>query len=243
MVTVDRDLLRSLSQLATTLSRSRTALEHATVVGREVRDGADESGSITVVIDDEGAATDIRVAAGWRSRLAPAQVGPAVVAADSAAATRRATATMRALAESSDEDSSVSRQDGGSPWPGWLVPVPTPEPGHVRSLADLSAAVWAALDDLDHVTAPAPPAQGCGARGAVRITMEQGRITGCEVNQAWLTHQDDVTLAHALREAVCGAATARLAARAPLIEYQQRLQQLVADATVALAHPQPGGSR
>src|SRR5262245_42870328 len=74
----------------------------------EVRDGTDDSGSVTIVIDDEGAARDVRVAGDWRRRLAPARLGEAVVAADGDAATRRATATAQALADSSTEDSFVS---------------------------------------------------------------------------------------------------------------------------------------
>jgi hypothetical protein len=122
------------------------------------------------------------------------------------------------------------------------MPVDPAAPGERRSLAELSAAVLAAFDDLDRIVQPPPPVHGCGADGAVKVTMAAGRITHCLVNQDWLTHQDDITLAHALREAVSDAAAAWLAARTPSIDYQRRLHELVTDARSALARLRPGAS-
>jgi hypothetical protein len=90
--------------------------------------------------------------------------------------------------------------------------------------------VWSAFDDLDRVIQPPAPVCGSGAQGAVMVTIARGRIIGCEVNEAWLARQDEVTLAHALRQAVSAAATAGVAARAPFVDYQQRLREIIADA-------------
>jgi len=252
------DVLRSVTELAHRLRRTQAGLTAATARARTVCDGTDRTGSITIVIDEDGTARDVHVAADWRRRLSPADVGPAVVAADAEAARRRAAATVQALAEagaaepdaplarfgSVGDDPDRSPGDGrrSSTAPGadatalsWLAPVRADgTAGRPRRLADLAAAVLAAADDLDHLTAPPPPVVGVGSEGAVRVTVAQGRITECTVNQAWLARQDEVTLAHALREAISAAAAAALAARRPYIDYQRRLETLVAEARAAL---------
>ncbi len=238
---MDGDLTSAVDELTQRLTRERAALVAAMARGRDVRAGADESGTITIVVDDEGTARDVLVATDWRRRLRPGALGSAVVAADGDAAERRSTALAQALGQTSTQDSpdgttNLSTEDEGPGWPGWLVPVPPtgPAEGQPRSLLELSAAVWAASEDLSRVTERPPPVQGAGAEGAVTVTMAQGRITECTINQAWLARQDELTLAHALREAVCAAATAGLAARRPLIEYHQRLAALIADAKATL---------
>jgi hypothetical protein len=244
------DLLSSVTELTQRLRREQADLIRANARGRQVRDGTDESGSITIVLDDDGTARDVLVAADWRRRLNPAQVGSAVVAADSRAAHRRAAATADALAGAStsdgrgresteDTEEELARSGPTSSGGGWLVPIPLTEPASEpapprRSLAELSTAVLAAFEELERVTEPPPPVPGVGAAGAVRVTLAEGRLTECAINQAWLAHQDEVTLAYALREAVSAALTAAVAARRPLIEYQQRLDEIVADARATL---------
>jgi hypothetical protein len=240
---VGHDLLSSVTELTQRLRREQAALTRAMARAREISDGTDESGTITILLDDDGIARDVRVAADWRRRLDLPGVAPAVVAADAAAARRRATATAEALAS----ESTVAGGPAPDAPPGWLVPVPPSGPDADlarprRSLAEISAAVLAAVDDLERATEPAPPVHGAGAEGAVRVTLAQGRITECVINEAWLAGQDEATLAHALREAVSAAAAAGVAARRPLIEYQQRLDAIVADARANL-HRLAGGVR
>jgi len=261
------DVLRSVTELTRSLRQAQAALATATAQACDVCDGTDSTGSITIVLDDDGTARDVRVATDWRRRLSPAEVGPAVVAADAEAARRRAAATAEALA---DAYGSLDRADGPDAGDGrpdrssvdgypdrssvdgqglpigptqgfrasalsWLTPVaPTAAAGRRRSLADLTAAVLAAAADFDQLTAPPAPVVGVGGEGAVRVTVTQGRITECTVNPAWLAHQDEVTLAHALREAIGAAAAAALAARRPYIDYRQRLETIVADARATL---------
>lgn len=249
------DLLSSVTELTRRIRREQAALTRAMAQAREVRDGTDESGTITVLIDADGTAHDVRVAADWRQRLRLADLGAAVVAADGEAARRRAQATTEALTAAHQEAATAygSTQDGTSlstgddrGADGWLVPVPldgATRAGRRRSLAELSTAVLAAFEDLERVTEPPPPIHGAGADGSVRVTVAQGRITECVINQAWLAHQDEITLGYALREAVCAAATAGLAARRPFIEYQQRLDAIVADARATLNHLSAGAHR
>lgn len=225
---IPADLLHSIAELSDRLRRSRAVVDHAAARGLAVDEGTDDSGTITIVIDDEGAASNVRVAPHWRHRLTAAELEQAVVAADTDAANRRSTVTVQALAST----------DVGTDEP----PSPTgAAPGRSRSLSELSAAVLAACDDLDRIAQPPPPVHGRGAQGAVEVTMTQGRVTRCVVDQRWLARQDEVTLAHALREAVTAAASARLAARAPFVDFQQRLDAILADARATLLHA--GGAR
>lgn len=242
------DVLLSVTELTQRLRRAQATLAAAMTPARAVRDGTDETGAITIFVDDDGVARDVLVTADWRRRLSPAQVGPAVVAAHEDAAQRRTSVTAQALADAAEStlDSSSAREsteddhppdtrliDGhGSSAASWLTPVSPagPATGRPRPLAELAAAVLAAADDLERVTAPPPPAVGIGAEGAVRITLARGRITECEVSQAWLARQDETTLAHALREAIGEAARAALAAGRPFMDYQERLAAIVADA-------------
>lgn len=244
VVGVARDLLSSLAELTHRIQQEQATLRRAVARGREVRTGTDESGTIIVELDDEGTARDVRVGANWRYRLSLVQVGPAVVAADASAALRRANATIEAL-DQSTADSGRSTQDGqtdGLPAGGCDRPdslLPPPRSGAAatsprRSVAEISAAVLAAVNELDGFTEPPPPVHGTGADGAVRVTLVAGRITECAISPAWLRHQDEVTLARALREAVGQAAAAGVAARTRFMDYQRRLEALVADARASL---------
>jgi hypothetical protein len=229
-----RDLLGSVAELARRAGALQQALGQAVVRGRVVREGTDDSGTITIVLDDEGTASDVRVAEDWREFLAdPQEVAAAVLAADSDAATRRATATAEAIASADLDESAVDSRD---PARGWMVPVPLADnpSGQRRTLSELTAAVLTAANDFDRVRVPPPPTQGVSAGGSVRITLEHGRITQCRISERWLGHQDDVSLAQALREAVSAAATAGLNVRRPFIEHQQRLDALLAEARTRL---------
>jgi hypothetical protein len=252
VVGVIDDLLRSVTELTHRLRRAQAVMNAAAAHARGVHDGTDGTdgtGSITIVIDDDGTARDVLVAPDWRRRLSPADVGPAVVAADTEAARRRVAATVEALVEANPsvgeagapEHSPVDGQESpagpspGAATAGLAGPTPPAGPGGPpRPLADLTAAVLAAVDDFDQVTEPPRPVVGIGGAGAVHVMVAHGRITECTVNQAWLAHQDEVTLAHALREAISAAAAATLAARRPFIDYQQRLETLVAEARATL---------
>jgi hypothetical protein len=169
--------------------------------------------------------------------VVPARLGEAVIAADTDAATRRASATTQALADADWSTQDTYRESTGDT-SGWLAPVASRP-----SLAELSAAVLAAFDDLDRMTQPAPPVHGSGAQGAVRVTMVQGRIIECTVSQAWLVNQDEVTLAHSLREAMSCAAAALLTQRAPFVDHQRRLREIVAQARAAFDQTNPKGRR
>jgi hypothetical protein len=236
-MSMDRVLLQSLERLRLRMGRAQAVLAQAMAAGAAIRDGTDPSGGITIILDDDGAAQDVRIAADWRQRLAPDEVGAAVVAADETAARCRAIQTTTALSPgASTADSTV---DTVPQLPEWLQPV-QPAGGPRRSLTELTAAAWAAFDDLGRVTVTPRPVRVSGADGALELVLSQGRITGCTVDAHWLTRQDDTTLSHALRAALNAARTQERHAAQPLRAYQRQLDDLLADAMATL-HPRRDG--
>jgi hypothetical protein len=215
------------------MGRAQATLAQAITAGAAIREGTDPSGSITVILDDDGAAQDVRVAVDWSHRLATDQVGAAVVAADEDAAIRRATRTAAELGPVTATQQSA--MDIAPRLPEWLEPVP-PAAGPRRSLTELTAAVWAAFDDLHRVTTPPRPTRASGADGALEVVLSHGRIIECTIDPHWLARQDDTTLSHALREALRAARNQALQAHEPLVTYQRHLDDLLTDAVASL-HP------
>jgi hypothetical protein len=151
-------------------------------------------------------------------------VAGAVVAADTDAAQRRAHAFAEAWA---------SIQDGRTDGP--FLPAPAPAtPARPRPLVDIADLASAAFDDLGRMTAPPAPVTGTAAGGAVRVSVDQGRITGCDIDLPWLSRQDVTTLAHALREALSSGIAVRSEADRPAAEFSRRLTEILADAKATL---------
>jgi hypothetical protein len=213
---------RSLAELEAEMSKLQAQVAQAVQRGQTATEGSDPSGTFTVLVGPDGAARDVRIAVDWHSRIRPEQVGEAVVAADSDAAQRRARATAEAFA---------SIQDAGTDLPAVTPVVPAAGP---RPRTDIADRAWAALDDIHRFTAPPPPVTGADADGAVRLSLTQGRITGCDIDVLWLHRQDDTTLAHALRQALISALAAQTEANQPAVEFTQRLSDLLADVKATL---------
>jgi hypothetical protein len=228
MMTED-EVGRSLEELRRDTWRLRGRLRRAVRTGQSTRDGSDPTGAITVLLDDDGIAGEIRVAGDWRQRLGPGNVADAVRAADADAARRRAVATAEALADDDGSHESTVDADGpvgaGGPEPFGAVPAPMATP---RTLAELTEATWAALDDLDRLTGELAPVTGIGADGAVRLELHLGRVVSCAVEATWLDRQDAAGLAHGLREALDLARAADARERRPAAEFQQRVTDLLA---------------
>jgi hypothetical protein len=64
--------------------------------------------------------------------------------------------------------------------------------------------------------------------------LDQGRITDCSIDPSWLARQDDITLAHALREALASAAAAQAEANRPVDELSEHLSDLLAEVKTTL---------
>ena len=226
------DSLRSLAELQPEIGQLQSRFAQAVAQAETTSEGTDPSGAVTVILGPDGLARDVRIAGDWHRRLRAAQMAEAVVAADSDAAQRRAQATAEAFASIQDEPSewAVSPAAELAAY-GSATPA---RPRHLLDLADLADLASAAFDDIGRMTAPPAPITGAGAGGAVRVSVAQSRITGCDIDLPWLRRQDDTTLAHALREALSSGIAAQSEADRPAAEFSRRLAELLADAKATL---------
>lgn len=239
----DQDLARWLARLEREIERLPAVVASAQQPRDPAIAGTDPSGAVIVSLSPDGAASDVRIAADWRRRLRPEDVGDAVVAADSEAAQRLAHAVAHATTASAG--------------PTVLDPIapvgPTGQPCSPAALAERAIATFddaafddAAFDDaaLDDATfasddvasqgGAALTAVGTGAESAVSLCLSQGRIAACEVDRVWLNQQDEITLAHALREALADATARHAEACQPSEALADRIADLLADVKATL---------
>jgi DNA-binding protein YbaB len=239
----DNNALRSLEQLRRDAQRLQAQLGRAVRHGQSTRDGSDTTGVVTVLLDADGAACDVLVSADWRRRLSLDELCRAICSADTDAAQRRALATTEALARLDEAHAHPSTLDGEATHadpevtgrqPGPVDSTRTVE-GVPRTLAQLTTAAWAALDDLARFTTAPPAVTGQAAGGAVRMQVGQGRILDCVVEPGWLARQDATTLTRGLRQALLAARAAAAEVSRPTAEFHERLADLLADAQATMA--------
>jgi len=218
------DSHRWMAELQHEIGRLHARFAQAAAQGQATSEGTDPTGAVTVILAPNGFARDVRIASDWHRRLRAEQVAQALVAADSDAAQRRAHATAEAFGSIQDEPTEKP-----------VSPAPAPaRPSQPRPLVDLADLASAAFDDIGRITAPPAPITGAGAGGAVRVSMAHGRITGCAIDLPWLSRQDDMTLAHALREALSSGIAAQSETDRPAVEYSRRITELLADVKATL---------
>jgi DNA-binding protein YbaB len=215
--------MQSLAELQQQAGQLQARLVRAAELGQVASNGRDPSGAVEVILDSDGTASDVRIAADWRRRTPLNHVGAAVVAADTDAALNRARSFAEAIA--STEDVSLDP-----------VPAPTPVAPAVRArpISNVAESALDAFDSIDRLSTPPPAVTGTSSAKSVRISLDHGRISDCWIDPSWLARQDDTTLAHALREALASAATAQAEANRPAAEFSQRLTELLAEVKATL---------
>ena len=215
--------MQSLTELQQQVGQLQARLARAAELTVVTSEGRDQSGAVEVILDSNGTARDVRIAADWRRRTPLDQVGAAVVAADTDAARNRARSFAEAVASTED-------------YPLDPLPAPTAVAPAVRArpISGLAESALDAFDTIDRFRVPAHAVTGTNSERSVRISLDQGRITDCSIDLSWLARQDDTTLAHALREALASAATAQAEANRPAAEFAQRLTELLSDVKATL---------
>ncbi len=175
-----------------------------------------------MILDSDGTARDVRIAADWRRRTTPDQVGAAVVAADTNAAENRARLVAEAIASTQDDPVDPPAS------------TPIDPPSRARPVSDVTESALDAFDTMERFGTTTPAVTGISAEKAVRITIDQGRILACSIDPRWLVRQDETTLAHAIREALAAAALAQTEANRLAAEFSHRLTELLADVKATL---------
>jgi len=173
-----------------------------TVDGAERFAGTDDTGVVTVVVDRDGTVTDVVIAATWRDKLRPRELGPALCTAANAALAGRLADQYEHL-ELDTEFTPVSRpdaRDGGGDPDGVIA-------------RDLQAEVAELLVAFDRevvayrreLSAAVDTTVSARSRtGAVAVTMGHGRVVTVTVEPSWAKSATHTSI----RSEVLGAFTA-----------------------------------
>lgn len=148
----------------------------------------DDSGTVHVVLEEDGNVRSITVDAGWRRALAPEALAGAVLAASRAAAREWEVAAWERLV--ADPRSLARLNAPGDPGPAAQV--------RRHPLA-------AAFDDL---TSPSPAAEGSAALGKVEVILAAVGVASCAIDAEWAARQDGGALTGALSAALAAARAA-----------------------------------
>ncbi|WP_199423893.1 hypothetical protein [Actinotalea solisilvae] len=185
-------LLHQLMGFAGALRASEAALPDQTAAD-------DPTGAVRASLGRSGDVVGLDVAADWSSRVDPAELGAAVVAAASATAEARVRALGDAFVAPTDLEPA-----GGGPQ---AVDLPElPDGVVVPPLEDLAERAIGALRTADAPTLDADGlAVGVGADGRVRVGLASGGLATCEVDPAWAADRTGQQLTMALDEALRGA--------------------------------------
>ncbi len=215
----------SFTVLQQELARLQARLARVGELAGVASTGRDKSGAVEVILNSNGLACDVRIAADWRRRTMPDDVGAAVVAADTDAAQNHARSCGEAFASTADS----ARDQDAFPTSASVAPQSRPRP-----ISDLAESALRAFDRIDRFSTPTPAVTGTSPQQSVRVKVDQGRITDCSIDPSWLTRQDDITLAHAIREALASAAAAQADANRPADELSEHLNNLLVEVKTTL---------
>lgn len=161
--------------------------------------GRDNTGTIEVTLDGQGALVDVVVSEQWAQRLDAAGLGTAVVEAVRAADSQRHAATMMALADPAVLRS-LRRVSRNSINPRPIDPTPvSARPTNSERLRE--DAVHELEKPIPHA-APASTGQvSVGTEVQVQVTLDARGIMACNVRVAWGQPVRGSTIASAIRQA------------------------------------------
>lgn len=165
--------------------------------------GSDGSGAIRVVVDASGTVTDVVVAANWRDKVPPGELGVALTAATNLALSSRFAHRVEHAEVEADipRDARPDARDaGGDP----SSPVAR---DRVREIAGLLAVFERDFATYQRELREAAANATAGARstkGAIEVTMEHGLVAAVTVNPSWAKSAGNADV----RAEVLGALTA-----------------------------------
>ncbi|MER7584500.1 hypothetical protein [Kitasatospora sp. NPDC097691] len=202
------DPLGDLQQMSAFLGDLTHALAATLDVLPQRSEGADRTGSVTVVLDPEDLPLSIVVAAGWQQRLSPDALGGAAVEAGQAAAVNRLSvwqqdagqAAWAAVPDRLPEDGTAA-DAGAATAPDLTLLVGDVSQVTPRPLEVLAEDV---LTALDRAGAPGAPVQGrgCDEAGHVTVVLSRGGLVSCEPDERWAAAAGNTALNHALAAAL-----------------------------------------
>lgn len=237
--------LHALHRQADELARTLAAGSAAT---RAEFTGGDGAGVVEVTIDASGAPARVRLARDWRQSVGVSGLGPAVLAALSAATTQRLTVWAAGVAGGVDEPppdgprpagpASTRTGEGDAPGgAGGRVELGDPTSRQsIHALRDLMDLVTDVTDRLGELAGAATTAAegevtATDAGRTVRVTATGGTVTAVEFDDHWLRTADHQRVADAIGAALAASTEAAARARQELLDSvpgMERIRQLTA---------------
>lgn len=171
------------------------------------RVGKDDSGAVTVTMDASGRTSDIRVADGWRNRLAPDTLPGAITQAATAARRAGAMDMFAVIAALPDELGDVAVPAS------YVAPSPQVAPRTVEEFvdrapdpSDVLAQLEQALQAVTRLSAvpAAPPRAATPSREqpVTFLTDSAGAVVACEIDEGWLAAYRGDALNDVLQDAL-----------------------------------------
>src|SRR4051812_21402328 len=174
-------------QLAGIADRMATLAGRLDRGARQVTEGTDESGRVSVVIDRAGLPETIRIRADWRALVGPDRLPSVIAHAYGQALSGRMTIALQPgrnrFAVGDDQSEPAVRRT--------TTVVPADQLS--RSFERMSADAWARLEELQQSaatsTSDAPTGIGLGAGGKVTVIVSIDLRLDCRVDARWADPQ------------------------------------------------------
>ncbi|MEU8927607.1 hypothetical protein AB0D10_43005 [Kitasatospora sp. NPDC048545] len=238
------DPLRDLQQMSAFLGELTNSLAVTRDILPQRSEGADRTGSVTVVLDQEDLPLSIVVADGWRQRLSPGALGGAAVEAGQAAAVDRLSIWQQDAGQAAWEavPDRLPGDDAAADAGATTAPDLTLLIGDVSQVDPRPLEVLAedVLTALDRAGAPSVPVQGRGSdeAGHVTVVLSRGGLVTCDADERWAAASGTAALNHALAAALSKARTELAAAvRSAKEEAGTGTDAMLREALALLADP------
>jgi len=231
----DEDTAQRLRELQHEIEALAHRLDAAASAGGDTFTGTDVTGAVEVVVTGSGAAAEALLRPDWRDRLRADGLGPAVVAASSAAATARLSAWGAGMAEQAGAAGSAEAVSG--PVGAGPVVFEPGDPGSRQSqlavedlldlIYDLDGRLPAVLAASE--VAATTPVIAENHAATTRVTMIGGSVTRVDFDAVWLRSAQHQRIAAAITETLIAAHQTADARRGQALEDSPgfaRLRQL-----------------
>lgn len=235
------DLMAQFAQMQKYMAAMHNMINKAQAYAPKEAKGADETGTVEVVLGPNGLPKSFRVIEEWDENLEPGDVGGAVVEAFQAAVTKRMTLWSETL-EETDLAEEIERLKQGTVSDRERIPEAfqgkVEEIENPRPLNEITEDVLGAFDDIDSFTGlpSSDTASGKDETESVTITLSATGLTSCTVDTRWAERATATRLMVALTQA-SDAAKQELSTEARKGNRKAGLDRLIAETMARLANP------
>lgn len=235
------DLLAQFAQMQKYMSAMHNMINKAQACAPSEANGADETGTVAVVLGPNGLPKTYRIVENWDEHVKPDELSNAVIKAFQAAVTKRMSQWSKTL-EKADFEDEIDRLKRGVVSDRERIPEAfqgkVPEIDNPRPLSEITEDVLGAFNNIDSFTG-APPtdtAIGKDESESVTVTLSATGLTSCTVDARWAKRATATRLMVALTQAT-DIAKKKLSREARLQNRSAGLDHLIAEAMARLSNP------